>query len=669
LETIWQNDSVWYEASLDVALDGTIHVVFCVNTSLTTGAIFYGTWMADEGWHIDDNPIHYGRPIHLQVEVRSDGWRDILVEYPHPWVELLYWSEGTRRTDPCWKAWHFSDDNKFNQNVFLAYNSRDIRLIFGQAYAGSRIYRPAYQATTELGSLRYDVMGNGSHQGYHPSIAVDATDRFHLAYFDYRRGMLVYATDSLRPTEPQNVVAEPGEIYVNLTWDPPLYIGSDSAVTYNIYRSSSPNVVPKLVAKEWQGNEFQDNGDPQRNKYYYWIAAMNSAGEGDVAGPVGAVTPTRFPTKPINLTAEAGKDHVLLRWEPPADNGSREITGYVIVWGKGRGWGWMGPEYPTHYTVEKNITRFGTDTFYNHTDRILGTTYRYQVVPKCKDGLGEPSDTVYATPMESPGAPTNLSFRRSPGLIKLSWTRPEYDGGCRIMAYRVYRGTTPDSLELITTVHGRAGDWSLWSEPLLNIDDDGNLGPDLYHGIYSPEPEDRPDPTIEDELTYYYQVSAVNPAGESERSEVLEVKAVGAPGPPRDVRVVREWNGARVTWTDPLDDGFARITEYYVFRLSQGGSWELIGRVSSEKGTFLDKDVDMQLDNWYVVRAVNQMGIGDSSEEVFLEGLDGEAPPAREPEPEGRSPWWWLPLPLIAAVLAIVLARVLVRRGREELRE
>jgi hypothetical protein len=647
----------WHAAAMDISDDGTVHVVYCANYSRVSGILLYGNWTLERGWLFEDKPFG-SRAKYLQIRVWSGGDRDVLVQYSYDRVDLYHWD--VSRSDLGWKRSEFVGKFEFVRNTAMELNSREVRLLVGQVYENSRIYGLKYQITTEIGALRYDRLGYGPHRGNRTSIAVGPNDAFHVAFFDFARGTLVYATNNGVPSEPVDLVAEAGEIYVNLSWRPPLDIGEEGTVTYNVYRTTGLHHVPGMVVEGWDGTEYQDFAVEQRVRYYYWVAANNSRGEGPIAGPVGAVTPTRFPTEPLNLKAEAGKDYVNLTWDPPDDTGGRVITGYIIVWGTGK-WMQWGPEYPSRYTTQENITSPGADTWFNHTERELGVTYRYIVVPQWKGGLGELSSTVFATPMMLPEAPTNLSFGRSIGLIKVNWTRPAFDGGCRIQAYRVYRGTTPDSMELLTTLQGYSGDWSLWSEPFLSVHDDGNLFPEIHRDRYSdPDLE----PTIEDGVAYYYSVAAVNPSGEGEMSEVIFVPAVGTPGPPRDVTVERRPYGAEVTWMAPVNDSFTEVVEYLVFRRSKGGDLELVGRVSGYEKSFEDSDINTDIDNWYVIRAENVMGIGDSSEEVFLEGLNKEAPPIIDRIPGGISTLGWAFVCILAAIVVLGIITAVLRDGR-----
>jgi titin len=92
-----------------------------------------------------------------------------------------------------------------------------------------------------------------------------------------------------------------------------------------------------------------------------------------------------------------------------------------------------------------------------------------------------------------PTAPQNLaaSPHKAKG-INLTWAAPASDGGVAISGYRIYRGTASGSLSLIATV--------------------GNVT--SYR-----------DASTSRGVRYFYQVAAINAAGESPRSNLADTIA------------------------------------------------------------------------------------------------------------------------------------------------
>jgi len=86
-----------------------------------------------------------------------------------------------------------------------------------------------------------------------------------------------------------------------------------------------------------------------------------------------------------------------------------------------------------------------------------------------------------------PGAPTGLNALAGDGQVSLSWTAPTFDGGSQISGYTVYRDTSPNPTQVLTTV--------------------------------SPTPTSYVDQTAGNGTTYYYKVAAANTNGAGAKSQ------------------------------------------------------------------------------------------------------------------------------------------------------
>src|SRR5438034_981449 len=102
-----------------------------------------------------------------------------------------------------------------------------------------------------------------------------------------------------------------------------------------------------------------------------------------------------------------------------------------------------------------------------------------------------------SAPPTPPSAPQNLAATGGNAQVTLTWQAPASDGGSPITNYKIYRGLAPTTETLLTTV--------------------GNVL------TYT-------DTSVTNGVTYYYQVSAVNGAGEGPRSN--EASATPSPPPP-----------------------------------------------------------------------------------------------------------------------------------------
>src|SRR5262249_38727081 len=138
-----------------------------------------------------------------------------------------------------------------------------------------------------------------------------------------------------------------------------------------------------------------------------------------------------------------------------------------------------------------------------------------------------------------PGAPTLAPAGTAPGSVSLSWTAPASDGGSSVTGYNVYRGTSAGNETLLDAV--------------------GNVT------SYT-------DPTVSGGGTYFYEVSALNEAGEgapsNERSAT--VPAATAPGAPSLDLASGAQSSVVLGWS-PRSTGGSPITGYKVYRGTSAG--------------------------------------------------------------------------------------------------
>jgi hypothetical protein len=432
-----------------------------------------------------------------------------------------------------------------------------------------------------------------------------------------------------------------------------------------------PGGVYDLYRSGWTGTSFLDTAVEYRVVHRYMVVAVNGAGEGDFPPGVWAMALLR-PTRPENVTATAGPDNVVLRWEPPLDPGGRTVTGYRIYWRTGTSSFLLGPEWPCQPSAWRNVTVDTSTMSFNHTDLTRGLTYNYEIAALHAGGEGERSKGVSATPMVPPGPPTALAARRADGRTVLNWTRPADDGGCRLTACKVFRGTSPSDMELLTTIIGYDVDWNVWIEPSRTLVDNGTVPSELDVGSGRDGDYLRPldwygtPGGLEDGVTYYYQVSVVQLAGEGPRSPVLEVPPEGTPMAPEEVRAQVVGDGVDLTWRQPMVSPSFLATGFVVYRAEGDGEPVEVGRVGADARAFVDRDIGSNVNYTYYVRAMNSAGQGRSSNHAGV--TVGTVGPGGGMSDDG----WKGTLPVIilaVAVGGVVVVVVVMRRmaGRREL--
>ncbi len=287
-------------------------------------------------------------------------------------------------------------------------------------------------------------------------------------------GLMMGDVISATSGAPTGLVANPGNNQVTLRWDAPLDNGGAEIDHYVVYMDGTDIAHVDGTMKTITG---LTNGV----SYDFAVATHTSAGIGARSELVSATPRTPLtlvlpPNAPTDLTAVPGNSQVQLSWTAPNDDGGSPITGYNLSWG---------------LTVDGPFTSTLVDgTSYLHEGLENERTYYYRVSAVNAIGEGDKTEVVSATPMATiqlPSAPTNTVASVMNGNVSLTWTAPT-DGG-QISSYKIYRGTSPATIGLLTSV-----------SEISFIDSN-----------------------VTSNQNYYYQVSAVNVAGEGERSVEVNI--------------------------------------------------------------------------------------------------------------------------------------------------
>ena len=193
----------------------------------------------------------------------------------------------------------------------------------------------------------------------------------------------VSATPKTHPSAPQNLQATAGLLYVNLSWSPPANDGGSVITEYKIYRGTFSGGESYLATVDGSITWYNDTSVSKGQTYYYYVTAVNDAGESDNSTEINATTPTTVPSAPQDLTATTGDGYVNLTWSPPADNGGSAITEYRIY---------------RNGVLIKIKTVSGNQLWFNDTNVQNGQTYTYYVTAVNSVGESNPSNEVQATP-------------------------------------------------------------------------------------------------------------------------------------------------------------------------------------------------------------------------------------------------------------------------------
>ncbi len=283
----------------------------------------------------------------------------------------------------------------------------------------------------------------------------------------------VQATPVTIPTPPENLQVNTGNGYALLTWQAPSNNGGAAITEYKIYRGTTSGGESYLTKVSASTTSYNDTSVINGNTYYYYVTAVNSAGESKPSNEVSAM-PISIPSAPQDLQAKAGNLYVNLTWQASVDNGGSEIIEYKI------------------YRNNKLISEvLSNHLWYNDTNVSGGVVYSYYVTAVNSVGESNKSNEIQAMPVSVPSSPLNLSASPGNEYVNLTWNTPASDGGSNITEYKIYRNGT-----LIATVPADR----LWYN-------DTNVVPGV---------------------NYSYYVTAVNSVGESQPSNTVKATPTGA---------------------------------------------------------------------------------------------------------------------------------------------
>ena len=265
------------------------------------------------------------------------------------------------------------------------------------------------------------------------------------------------------------------------------------------------------------------------------------------------------PPVPTNLLATAGNAQVGLSW-----SASVGATSYNVQRSTTSG----GP-----------YTTIGTPTTNSYTDTGVtnGTTYYYVVAAVNAAGQSANSSQVSATPqLAIPPVPTNLVATPGNAQVGLTW-----NASSGATSYNVQRSMT-------------------------SIDNNG------YVTIGTPTTNSFTDLGVANGTTYYYEVAAVNTAGQSANSSPVNATPEPPGIPPVPTNLVATAGNAQVGLSWSTSSG---ATSYSVQRsTTSGGPYTTVG--SPTTTSYTDTGVTNGTTYYYVVAAVNTAGESANSSQV-----------------------------------------------------
>ncbi len=464
-------------------------------------------------------------------------------------------------------------------------------------------------------------------------------------------------TPATTPAAPYDIVLEPGDGQMNISWQAPSS-GGWNITGYNVYggSASGSEVFLQRVNSTW----FIDNGLGNGTTYYYEISAINGMGNGTMSVEASAMM-FSIPGPPQDVTSIGGNDTISLSWDPPSNTGGTTIKGYLV--------------YRFNTSDPYNIIEVADVIQPQFMDGgvVNGINYTYFILAANEIGTSGPSAESSAIPSTGPGSPGNLSGSLDNETIILSWTTPSNNGGSAIIGYDIYRGYFSSSLAFEASIGVtntfmdvglKEGTSYYYLVKAVNGDGEGaasseigvrTMGPPsppsmrsctvngssiilewnppttsggepiLYYDIYrgtatgqemflTTESGDMFNDTgLPSGQTFYYAVTAVNIKGESGRSSEVSATTRSVPNAPEALVLVPGNEKVTLSWDPSLSNDGTPITAYLIFRGEGPGNLTLIASVNDT--AFIDTNLTNGMDYYYSVCAENRTGEGAASPE------------------------------------------------------
>ena len=279
-----------------------------------------------------------------------------------------------------------------------------------------------------------------------------------------------------------------------------------------------------------------------------------------------------------------GQNAIDLSWDPPADDGGADITGYEI-----------------HVSTDGTANSYSRLTSpsasarsYTHSGLQTGDARYYQLRARNRAGWSDFSPVAStATLTGVPAAPSLTARANGSTEIKLTWTKPD-DRGSDITGYEIQES------------------------------EDGSDWDNLHRSVPAGDTE-YVHTGLSGGTTTYYRIRAVNNNGDGQWSSTRNARTdAGGPDAPVLTLTVAGDHQIDLSRTVPADNG-PSIRGYWVERSVDGNEpWE---RLTSSNSTTAYSDTDLYrgMTRHYRVAAFNGAGTGPYSDAMSATTTDDPA--------------------------------------------
>ena len=256
----------------------------------------------------------------------------------------------------------------------------------------------------------------------------------------------------------------------------------EGATHYHIYWSLEDDVTKKSNRIANVTSPFIHENLRNNIHYNYRLVAAHDEGESPLSSQVGALPFVTSPVAPASLTAEAGVESVTLTWAPVAN-----ATGYNVYWQRD----------DLQFVLTNVAPPDSAALEFVHSQQTGGVSLTYSVTAVVNGVESKSSVQTTVTPhFPPPSSPSTIEVNAGDGQVTLAWVADD-----EVTSYNLYWNTT------------------------------GEFGSDdvVIHNVTLPYTH----VGLENGVTYYFAVSAVNQHGEGELSTpVVVTPQISVPAAP-----------------------------------------------------------------------------------------------------------------------------------------
>lgn len=179
------------------------------------------------------------------------------------------------------------------------------------------------------------------------------------------------------PGAPADLTAVGGDSEVTLIWNDPDE-GASGIIHYEYKVDNGP-----WISTGGKSTSYTVTGIDNGETYTFRVRAVNATGPGAESEPVTATPAATVPGPPLNLSLAPGDGHMMLRWEPPADDGGLPVTGYQYSQKE------EGGSFGELILMENSASGEKNDASYAVTGLKNGTLYSFRM---CAENAAGPGD-------------------------------------------------------------------------------------------------------------------------------------------------------------------------------------------------------------------------------------------------------------------------------------